>query len=292
MAPASLLPLAVAGLVVLLWGATPVVTKIAAAEIDPVLVGLARTAIGGLAAAPLVLALRMRPPREPRQLGLLGLSSLCGFIAFPILFSIGQRHTSAMHGGLILAALPLFTGLYAALIERRLPGRLWWIGCAVALAGESLLIGLRAGTGGGEATLFGDLLVLAAALTAALGYVAGARLGQAGYSSLRTTFVGIFAAALLAAPWLSAAGGGALPQASAAAWGAVVFLGIVTSILGYVGWYWALAAGGIARMGLVQFFQPVSGLVLAALLLGERMTPPLLAACILILAGVFVAQRR
>ena len=34
----------------------------------------------------------------------------CGFIAFPVLFSIGVRLTSANHASMILAALPIFTG--------------------------------------------------------------------------------------------------------------------------------------------------------------------------------------
>ena len=82
------------------------------------------------------------------------------------------------------------------------------------------------------------------------------------------------------------------PAAGWISWAAVLYLASITTILGYIGWYWALAKGGIARIATVQFFQPVSGLVLAALLLGERMTQPLLAASIAILIGVWIAQRR
>ena len=76
------------------------------------------------------------------------------------------------------------------------------------------------------------------------------------------------------------------------AWGAVGFLAWVTSILGYIGWYWALGHGGIARMGTLQFMQPLSGLVLAFFLLGERPTLPLGIATVLILLGVVTARRR
>ena len=71
----------------------------------------------------------------------------------------------------------------------------------------------------------------------------------------------------------------------------MIYLAAVTTIIGYIGWYWALAKGGIARISTIQFFQPVSGLILAALLLGERMTLSLLAASVVILAGVWTAQR-
>jgi len=72
----------------------------------------------------------------------------------------------------------------------------------------------------------------------------------------------------------------------------VIFLATVTSIVGYVGWYWALARGGIQRIATIQFLQSISGLILAAWLLGEEFTLPLVIASIAILAGVTITQRR
>jgi drug/metabolite transporter (DMT)-like permease len=198
-----------------------------------------------------------------------------------------------MHGGMILAALPIFTGSYAALVERCRPTARWIAGCVIALLGECALIALRAGGGGAEPTLGGDLLVLLSALLVAAGYVAGARLAQTGYSSLATTLWGVALAAMVSAVIMAiTVARGGWPSAGWLSWSAVIYLAGVTTILGYIGWYWALARGGIARIGTIQFFQPVSGLILAALLLGERMTLPLLAASVVILAGVWIAQRR
>lgn len=295
------LPIGAALGIMVLWGGTPVVTKLAVREIDPIVVGIMRTVLGGLAAAPLALLLRIPPPRGRLWLPL-ALSGFCGFIAFPLLFTVGQRMTSAMHGGLILAMLPILTGLYAAGIERRLPARRWWLGCAIAFAGEILLITGRTpeGTGQVEASLLGDILVLVASLFASMGYVAGARLAQASYPSLGTTLWGISAASLVVAPLLPFTGRagdngwlmGLLPAASPLAWGAVAFIAWITSIVGYVGWYWALARGGIARIGTIQFLQPLSGLVLAFFLLGERPTIVLAVATVMILGGVVIAWRR
>jgi drug/metabolite transporter (DMT)-like permease len=61
--------------------------------------------------------------------------------------------------------------------------------------------------------------------------------------------------------------------------------------VGYVGWYWALAHGGIARIATIQFIQPISGIALAALVLGEHVTAPLVLAAAVVIAGVWVAQR-
>jgi drug/metabolite transporter (DMT)-like permease len=289
----SLAPIVTAGLIMVIWGATPVATRIAVADLAPLHVGLLRTVFAGLLALPIALALRQPLPKGRRGLLLLIVSGASGFIVFPLLYSVGQRDTSAMHGGMILAALPIFTGSYAALVERKRPSARWIAGCVVALLGECALIALRAGGGGAQPTWGGDLLVLVSALVVASGYVAGARLAQHGYSSLATTLWGVALAAAVSAVIMAAdVARGGWPSAGWQSWTAVIYLASVTTILGYVGWYWALAKGGIARIGTIQFFQPVSGLVLAALLLGERMTLPLLAASVVILAGVWIAQRR
>jgi drug/metabolite transporter (DMT)-like permease len=275
------------------WGATPVFTRLAVEDLEPIFVAVARTVLAGVVALPFLAALRPALPVAGRARGLLVASSITGFVAFPILFTLGQERTSATHGAMILAALPVFTGAYAALVERRAPSRRWLLGCGIALAGEALLVGLREGTGGGvEPTLLGDLLILTAALVVALGYVAGALLGQDGYRATATTLWGVALGGALLAPvatGLLAADG--LPEADAAAWASVLFLAIVTSIVGYFGWYWALARGGIARIGTIQFIQPFSGLALAALVLDERLTTPLLVAAAAVLAGVWVVQR-
>ena len=109
-----------------------------------------------------------------------------------------------------------------------------------------------------------------------------------GVSRSHPTVAPIIVACLVTIIW------GATPVVTKVATGeieSILFLAVMTTIVGYIGWYWALAAAGIARIGTIQFFQPVSGLVLAIVVLGERFTLPLLVASVTILAGVFIAQR-
>jgi drug/metabolite transporter (DMT)-like permease len=285
-------PILVAIAVMTFWGATPVLTRIAVRDFDPLTVAVLRTSMAGLLGGAVLAATRQKLPTSPSGRRLLLVSALSGFVLFPLLFTFGQQRTSAMHGGMILASLPIFTGAYAALLARRRPVRGWVIGSAVALAGEIALVAFRAGSGGAHTSLSGDLLIAVSVLIVALGYVAGARLGQTGYDSLATTFWGVAIGLVVIAPVLVgdlAADG--IPHADPGPWAAVIFLATVTSIVGYVGWYWALAHGGIARIATIQFLQPFSGLVLAAVLLGEDFTAPLIAASVAILVGVTIAQR-
>jgi len=282
---------------VILWGASPVAAKVAVGDLSALTVALLRTFVGGLLAVPVALALRVPPPGPRRLRLILLLTGFCGFIAFPIPFTIGLKMTSANHASMILAALPITTGAIAMLWDRRKPTRIWIIGSLIALAGEAVLIGGRQSAGGvNQPSLPGDLLVLVSNFAASLGYVAGGRLQQAGYPSTGTTFWGAAAMALVLAPvvfalWLFGGLGPELVAAPAKSWIAIFYLAAVSTILGYVLWYWALGKGGIARVGLIQFLQPVSGVILAGVLLGEHVGLSFLAASAVILFGVWLAIR-
>ena len=274
----------------MIWGATPIATKIAVADLAPLTVGLLRTALAALLTAPLLLLYRLRPPRGVEQRALLALVIGGSLIAFPVLFSLGVGRTSAAHAGLILAALPLPTGLFGAAFERRLPSSSWWVGAGIALVGAALLIGLDAGEEARAATWAGDLLVALGALSAAAGHVAGARLAPS-FGTWPTTLWAVTIAGALLAP-LVLARSEDLGAAGSEAWLAVLFLAGGSTLLAFAAWYWSLSRGGIARMGAMQFLQPLVTLGLAALVLGERITAPLLAATALILVGVALTQRR
>ncbi len=256
------------------------------------MVGVLRTVIAAAAVLPVVVLGGVTFPRTAAERGLLALSGLGGFVVFPLLFSLGLARTSAAHGALVLASLPIFTGLFAALVERRAPRGRWWLGAGVAFAGEIALIAYRFGLGGGGAALAGDLLVVLSCVGAAIGYIAGARLSQT-LGTWPTTLWGLTAGGLLVTPALAFLGGGVDWAAIGVdVWLAVGYLALLSSILGYATWYWALARGGFARVGAAQFAQPVVSLALAALFLREPITPPLVASAVAILAGIAIARRR
>ncbi len=289
-AVAALLPWAAGLVTILIWGATPAATKFAVAEIDAFTVGILRTVLAGLAVVPAVLLLRLPLPADRAGWRLLAISSASGFIGFALLFSMALAYTSTAHAALVLAFAPILTGLIGAAVERRHPSHLWWGGVAVALAGEATLILLR-GQDSGEATLYGDLLALASCFAVAGGYVAGGRLSPT-IGTWSVTAWGAVLASLVLLPILALQlAGGGLPDAGALAWGATLSLAMFSSLLAYVAWYWALAAGGVARISTLQFLQPVVTLLLAAAIFSETMEPALLLSAGAILIGVAMARR-
>lgn len=288
----GLAPLIVGLAVMVVWGGTPLFSKIAAEQIDPLLVGILRTVLAGALALPLALVMRHPLPADPRGRQLLAFSGFAAFVAFPLSYTIGQYETSALHGALILATLPVFTSLFGTLAERRRVSRTWLAGCAIALASEAVVIVWRTGAGTAGTSLKGDIIVLSSSAVCAMGYVAGARLSQRGYPALPTTLWGVSFSAVLLLPlmvWSLARTG--VPSASAGAWASIGVLAVLTSVLGYVAWYWALAKGGISKMASVQFTQPLFGIALAAVVLGERPAPVVAIAGVGVLAGAWLVLR-
>lgn len=286
------LTFALALIAVVIWAGSPAVTKLAVGGLDGLAVGVLRTLLAALAALPLILLAGLRPPRSLQGRVFLAVSGISGFVVFPIVFSIGIARTSAGHGALLLAVLPLLTGFIAALLERRrLSGR-WWLGAAIALLGTYLLVDARFGLAGGGATVTGDLLVLLSCIFASAGYVCGARAAREA-NTLAVTLWGLIVGALCLVPILP----WAVPLApllvgGAVVWTALIYLSVIVSIVGYAAWYRALALDDIGRTGLFQFTQPIFSLIIAVLLLGEAVTWTMALAGLIILFGVGLVQLR
>lgn len=280
-----------AGFSILIWGATPAATWVAAAEIDPLTTGVLRTVMAAAAALPAALVARLPWPANGDDWLLLLTSAAAGFIVFPLLFNVAVPMTSTSHAALVISSAPVFTGSFGALRERRMPSRRWWAGVALALAGEALLIGSRSGVEGRPSSLLGDLMCLVAIIIAAAGYESGSRLA-ARIGTWSTTFWAIAVAGVIQLPLLAViAPRTEWAAVSAFGWSAMVYLAAGSTILGYVGWYWALAMGGVVRMAPLQFAQPLVALVLGALAFAEAMTITVLVSAAAIVGGIAIARK-
>ena len=278
-----------AGVALLIWGASPAATKYVVGEFDPLMAAVLRTVVATVVVLPLIIWYRIPLFTDRFDLKLLVVTALTGFVGFPLLFSYGVEHTSAIHAAMINAGIPIFSGLFGAISERRIPGRLWIVGGIIACAGEAFLI-MERGDGSGQATLFGDLLCILSSACGAVGYVTGARLSRT-YKSLHVTFWSLIIAGIVQLPLLYwGLSEGSLEGKSLSAWSGVMFLAIMTTIVGYVFWYKALALGGIVRMSVTQFIMPVVSVSMVVLFLGEPFTIPVLISMLVIITGIGITR--
>ena len=122
--------------------------------------------------------LRLPFPARGSSRRLLILSGITSFALWPTLLSIGLGLTTANHAALIIAMIPIFTGLIAAAYERAWPHVAWWAGISIAGAGTVFLIFYGSGEmlNAGGASVAGDLIILGGAVICALGNVTGGKL--------------------------------------------------------------------------------------------------------------------
>lgn len=276
------------------WSGTVVANRAAVETVDGMTAGALRSMLAGFIGLGIALAFRLPFPKTARHRCLLVFSGWLNFALWPTVLSLGVALANASHAALIMALLPVTTGLAAAVANRAKPRSGWWLGAAVALAGTALLILYTRPAGDltlPPTWLVGDLVVFAGVCLCSVGYVSGAKLGPV-VGSWSAAFYGLGAALLLTVPAMLIlypyTDWGAV---TAGSWLGIGWLVLLSSLAGYALWFLAMDRGGIARIAVLQFLQPVLSVAAAALILGERITWTIVAAGLLILLGTWIAQK-
>jgi drug/metabolite transporter (DMT)-like permease len=240
-----------------------------------------------------VAAFRREPlPRSGRLWAHIVVAALFANAAPYLLFALGEEHVATSTAGMLNTTTPLWTVLVA--LAARHQKRITPIqGAGLAAGfGGALLIFAPWQSGGGLSSA-GGLECLAAAASYGVSYVYMdrfvARRGVGPVPLSACQLAG--AAALLSIPLAIAGAPGPRPAAAALAVASVIVLGLVGTGAAYVLNYQIIATEGATVASTVTFLLPVVAIALGVLVLGERVTPPLLAGIALILAGVAAARR-
>ena len=260
-------------------------TRLAVADFDPLFLTAARAAIAGLLGLALLSLFRQARP-QARDWASLAVVAGGVVIGFPLLTALALRHVTSAHSIVFIGLLPLSTALFAVLRGGERPRPAFWL---FSVAG-SLMVAAFALSQGIAAAPLGDGLMLAAILVCGLGYAEGARLSRelGGWQVICWALVlslPVSLALMLAflPPSLSGIG---LPG-----WLSLGYVSLFSMLIGFVFWYRGLALGGIAAVGQLQLLQPFFGMALAATLLGETVTPAMLAATLAVILCVVGARR-
>jgi drug/metabolite transporter (DMT)-like permease len=251
-------------------------------QLPPLFVTAGRAACAGLLSCLYLVATRAPRP-ERRQLSGLLVSALGTVVGFPLFLAMALRHVDANHAAVVTGVLPLATAIAAALAWRQRPSPGFWLCAGV---GAGLVVAFAACKGGGR--LAGaDVLLLLSIASAAIGYVAGARLSAAMAAERVICWVLVVSLPLTLPAMLLA-----WPEhaASVAAWSGFAYVTVFSMWLGFFAWYRGLALGGTMRVSQVQLVQPFLTMLFAVPLLGERLDAPTLAFALAVVATVFVGR--
>jgi drug/metabolite transporter (DMT)-like permease len=259
-------------------------TRVAVLGLDALFLTAGRAAGAGILAALLLAATRQKLPARADLVPLLIVAGGV-VLGFPLLTALALQFVPSAHAIVFVGLLPLVTALFAVLRATEKPRSAFWLWAGAGSAAVCAYA-LWHSTGGFSVP---DLLMLAAIVVCGLGYAEGSRLSQR-IGSWQT----ICWALVLSLPASLPATLAYLPDDTAdialPAWLGFAYVTLFSMFIGFFFWYRGLLLGGIARVSQIQLFQPFLGLTLAALVLGETVSPDI--AIVALVIGLCVWQAR
>lgn len=268
-------------------GTAAAITRYLVAGADPVMLAILRWGIGFLCLLPCALLLRVRWPQRSDWPAVMALG-ICFFGLFFILYNIAVSYTTAARASLALATLPLHTMVVGAIlgVERLTARKIAGVGIAVLGVAAALAAGLAQSPAGAWR---GELIMTGAVFCMAFYNVLSRPLMQRS-SALGFLTVGMGAGALVLVLVGFAKGSfGALDHFTTAQWIAGLYLGAGGGALAFILWVMALARATPTRVANTMTVNPIAATLLAALLIGEPITPNLLIGLIAVFAGIWIA---
>jgi drug/metabolite transporter (DMT)-like permease len=275
------------GLGVFIFALTLPMTRLAVGDnqhpqLSPFFVTAGRAAVAGLLSAAYLLVRRCSVP--PRALWrTLGLSAAGTVIGFPLGIAMALREVPSMHAAVVTGLLPLATAIGGAITTKKRHSLGFWF-CAIL--GCVLVIAFAHHQGGGR-LVGADGWLLFSIISAAIGYVAGARASAQLPSPQVISWVLVGSLPLTLPLMLLAWPQGRI---EAAAWIGFGYVAVFSMWIGFFAWYRGLVLGGVVRVSQVQLLQPFLALLLAAPILGERLDPLTLGFSLVILVVVAVGR--
>jgi drug/metabolite transporter (DMT)-like permease len=251
--------------VIIFSGSLPA-TRIAVSDFSPLFLTSARAVIAALLAAALLFVLRQPRPGLGDLLSL-ALVALGVVIGFPLLTALALQYITSAHSIVFIGMLPLATAIFGVLRGGERPRLPFWLFSGL---GSAMVVGFAL-TFGGEVSVTGDLLMIAAIIVCGLGYAEGAKLSRTlgGWQVISWALV-------LSLPLMAVIALITLPDTwqgiNTPSWIGLAYVSVFSMLVGFVFWYRGLALGGIAAVGQLQLLQPFFGLLLAASLLHEQVS--------------------
>jgi len=221
--------------------------------------------------------------------GLLGVISL---MIPMVLMTVGLEDVPVSIGGLLIALVPLSTILAAHFLvedERFNPRSV--PGLVLSLVGTGVLVGIGGNDVEGVGNLWrGVAYVTAGVILAGLGGALTRRFAQEvpGESLVLPQFAVAAVAMALILPMLPAEGVGGW---SGGDWLQVAVIGVVGTALPHAAFLIGASINSAARLALTGYSVPVVAILLAIVMLGERLTPSVGVGAVMIIGGVVLVER-
>ncbi|MBI3975342.1 MAG: DMT family transporter [Armatimonadetes bacterium] len=164
------------------------------------------------------------------------------------------------------------------------------LGLGVAFAG--LILVMSPGENGSRLRLLGDLLFFLGAFCWAIYSLVG-KAATTRYNPVLATLYATVSGTLLLLPFaIAERGWRPLLASPPPAYLGLLYLGVFGTVLAFVFFYEGVHRVGAVRATPFAFLVPVIGVLSSVIVLGERLTAPVVAGGALVLLGLWMVQRR
>jgi drug/metabolite transporter (DMT)-like permease len=280
-------------LAAIFWGGTFVAARIVAQHVGPYSASFLRFFTASLFLLAIIIMKEGRIPRLGRHQVLPAvLLGMTGVFAYNVFFFLGMKSISAGRASLITATNPAFTSLSSAFIFREKLNSAKVKGIFLCLTGSIIVI-----SRGDLLSIFkgsvgwGEIYILCSVAS----WVAYSLIGKyimKDFSPLAAvTYSCLIGGAALFIPAcledLPCLIGSLYPED----WIGIIYLGFFGTVLGFFWYYEGILAIGPSRSSVFINFVPVSGVFFGWLMLHEIINLSLLVGAVLVITGVYLANR-
>lgn len=271
---------------VLLWASAYAGIRVGLAEYGPGQVALFRLLTASVVLALYALVTRMRLPKVRDLPAIL----LLGFLAFAVYhaaLNFGEETVGAGAAGVLIATAPVITALLAAAFLRERIEPLGKVGMGLSFAGAALI---SVDEGRGFSLDPGAFLILLSALCVSV-YFVFQKPYLRKYGALAFTTYAVWAGTLFALIYLP----GLVAQvgaASASVTLTMVYLGVFPTAVAYVTYAYAFSRMDASAAASFLYLVPVLAYLIAWVWIGEAPSLLSVAGGVIVLAGVFMVNRR
>ena len=290
----KLIPYLEALFAVVVWGASFIATKIAVGQMSPIAVVWLRFAMGiPILFAAVVMRKQFAFPKGMEWLYF----SLLGFLGISFhqwLQSNGLQTAQATTTAWIVSTSPAFIAILGWLILKEKLNLTQSLGIVLAMVGVLAVVskGDLATIAIGKFGTYGDFLILISSVNWAVFSILSRR-GLKDHPSTRMTFwVMTIGWLITTTAFLAGQNYTEIPRLDSRGWMAMIFLGIFTTGLAYIAWFDALSHLPAAQTGAFLFVEPLTSMVVAALILSEEITLVSILGGAVILVGIWLVNRK
>ena len=232
-----------------------------------------------------------QPGRRPNMIWTYLLLAAVGVFPGQVFMTWGTRMSLASNAAVINLSLPVSTALFAFLFLRERMTAIRWVSFAIAIMGVLLCSGIDfSGLKFGSGYLVGNLLIFAATLGSAF-YNSYGKKALLWHSPMQMLFYTYVAVCALMAPVVLIEEGSVfarIPHFTMNTWIGLILLTVFHNYLSMILFLKALQALDAIQAALSNYLITFFGVPIAAIWLGERLTPAAMVGGVLVLASTLL----